>query len=196
MALRTLIVDLDGTLWDSATWLAGLVEPNAEDQELIAARLRDPSSGLSAAGLLNDAGLTKHRFARLCGSDAQEIPLYESADAVLQSASEAVHLGVVTSLPAWIARPMLERVGLLDLFDVVQCAEWGVPSKPSPAGLKRALAVLDEEPRHALYVGDSGVDQVAAAAAGMSFAWASWGYGSAVDPERLLNSWQDVRGLL
>lgn len=196
MAITSLLTDLDGTLWESASWFAKVVEPDPSDQELIADRLRDPKGGLSAVKLLNAYSISKGKFVKECAAHIQELAVYEGALDTLARVKETARLGVVTSLPAWIAAPMLDELEITGLFDVVQCAQWGMRPKPHPAGLIRALGAMGESSSQALYIGDSQVDQGAAVAAQVNFAWASWGYGRAVDPAVELTRWSDVEVLL
>jgi putative hydrolase of the HAD superfamily len=63
-------------------------------------------------------------------------------------------------------RRLLEEIGLSNYFGAVVHAA----AKPEPAGLLRALGELGVEAERALHVGDDEVDELAAHAAGMSFA--------------------------
>jgi HAD superfamily hydrolase (TIGR01509 family) len=61
---------------------------------------------------------------------------------------------------------LLDEAGLSEYFrSVVHAA-----AKPAPDGLLRALAELQVDPGRALHIGDDGVDEQAAHAAGMQFA--------------------------
>lgn len=50
------------------------------------------------------------------------------------------------------------------------------PPKPNPAGVLRAMEILDAEPRTTLYVGDSEVDHATARAAGVASCLVLWGF--------------------
>lgn len=63
-------------------------------------------------------------------------------------------------------RRLLDEVGLSRFFRVVVHAA----AKPSPDGLRQALASLGVDPARALHIGDDNADEAAAAAAGMLFA--------------------------
>ncbi len=65
---------------------------------------------------------------------------------------------------------VLRRYGLEDCFDLVVTA-WDVEKpKPHPEALEKILAAFGCRPDQMLFVGDSGVDQEAARAAGVWFA--------------------------
>lgn len=80
------------------------------------------------------------------------------------------------------AREVLERFGLLGYFDFVQGMD-GLPGKPDPAIVVRALEALGARPEEALLVGDVPVDILAGRAAGVRTCAALYGYG---DPKELL----------
>jgi HAD superfamily hydrolase (TIGR01509 family) len=62
-------------------------------------------------------------------------------------------------------RRLLEENGLARYFGAIVHAA----GKPAPDGLLRALTQLQVEPARALHIGDDGVDELAAAAAGVRF---------------------------
>jgi len=64
---------------------------------------------------------------------------------------------------------VLERDGVVDLFDVVIGHEDVARAKPAPDALHAALSRLDVGADRALYVGDHPVDAEAAAGAGVPF---------------------------
>ncbi len=108
--------------------------------------------------------------------DAAEFaPVYAGAMHfdVLPGAAEALErlrvLGLELAVVAnWdlTLRRLLEEAGLSHYFrEIVHAA-----AKPAPDGLLRALAELQIDAQRALHVGDDEVDELAARAAGMSFA--------------------------
>jgi phosphoglycolate phosphatase len=63
-----------------------------------------------------------------------------------------------------------------DGFDVVMGQRQGVPPKPDPTGPIETCSLMGVQPAECLYLGDSGVDMLAARAAGMFAAGALWGF--------------------
>lgn len=170
MALDALILDLDGTVWESRTFYMALV----------ASRRPGTLAGSNAARALQQAGWSRAAFAKACRSGKYSLACYPGIVDVLRTLVERrVPLGASTNLPKWIADPMLKVVGLADIVGTVVC--WGDTRrhKPHPEPLLAAASRLGADPRSAWYVGDDPSDAVAAAAAGMRFAWASWGYTTA-----------------
>jgi len=104
-------------------------------------------------------------------------------------------MGVVTSLPGWLAELLISERGLRQYFDAFVHAGNCRSRKPHPTPILAALRMLGPEPGHSMfYVGDSELDAQAASAAGVSFAWASYGYG-AVKPKnavKVLHLFEDV----
>lgn len=192
MAVTAVLIDLDGTLWDSAPWIASLVAAGDPDRERsLTEGLRNPSGGFRSASLLK-ARYSPARFAEECRTTGHLLSLYEGSQQVLKTLYERIPLGIVTSLPAWMVRPMLLATGLSETFVVVQGAQWGMPPKPHPAGLQRALSVLETSPVDALYVGDTEADEQAAMRAGVAFLWAEWGYDDVPVGATRLRSWYDL----
>ncbi len=169
VAATAVILDLDGTVWDSDSWYRRVAAAPRKAEAV--------AGGTNAAALLRAAGYTPSTFARACSDPQNRIALYPGVERSLRRlASNGVALGVVTNLPGWIARPMLASTGLTGLFRVL--VDYGATSrhKPKPDPLLTACAGLHLNPPGCWYVGDDPNDALAARAAVMPFAWASWGY--------------------
>ena len=74
---------------------------------------------------------------------------------------------------------LIEHLGLADIFDAVASARDKVRPKPAPDIVELCLARAGVGPQHAVYVGDSITDRIAAQAAGVHFI----GLGARVDHE-------------
>lgn len=85
--------------------------------------------------------------------------------ALEQLRSLGLELAIVANWDLSLAQ-LLDEVGLRPFFRVVVHAA----AKPSPDGLRRALAALGIDPARALHIGDDDTDERAAIAAGMLFA--------------------------
>jgi HAD superfamily hydrolase (TIGR01509 family) len=182
MAARAVLFDLDGTVWDSHPWLASLAangNARRQDQLLAALRNRRP-----AATLLRDARIGRSAFAA-AARGPHRAALYPEVVATLDALTDnGTALGAVTNLPGWMANAMLAGLGLDDYFASVVTYERTRRRKPNPEPLLLALDELALRPsRNSWYVGDTAGDGEAAAAAGLSFAWASWGYAHAAPPQ-------------
>ena len=171
MAFRALLFDLDGTLWDSHPWYASL----ADDQERFLESLRQ---GRPVATLFRRVGITPARFGRLCHDNISSLVTYPGVRETLEAASaKGVPLGVATNLPRWIAVPMLECTGVMGYFSTVVDYGRTYRRKPYPDPLLAALVDMNLAAGTDIwYVGDSPQDLRAAMSAGLSFAWAAYGY--------------------
>lgn len=175
MARRAVLFDLDGTVWDSHPWVAAVAgdgDRPRQERTLQALQSRRP-----AATVLRQAGITRTAFAELARGE-HRAALYPGAyDTLQQLAADGVALGAVTNLPGWMANAMLVGLQLDALLPVVVTYERTTLRKPHPDPLLLALTELGVRPtRRSWYVGDTDGDCRAAAAAGLSFAWVSWGY--------------------
>lgn len=197
MARRTLLFDLDGTLWDSRPWYAEvLARLSGEPAERLE---RELASGAKVVKLASRCGVSTARFAREARASTTSLSFYEGMPRVLDLLRERdTPMGVVTNLPGWLVRPMLEATGIKGYFDVAVTPRRGVPAKPQPHGVRNALQAMGREPdSHTWLVGDGTVDGQAAQAARVRFAWASWGYGTDVLPDTatVLGTLDDVLDL-
>ncbi len=177
MAARAVVFDLDGTIWDSFSWLARVIGEGDEAAERAA--LASLRGAVPAARLLRERGVKERGFASLCET-ASGLALYPGVVSTLeQLAEEGLPLGVVTNLPAWMARPMLSSLGLTEFFNSIVDYGRTRRHKPAPDPLLLAVSELGAGGGSEVwYVGDAATDAAAAGSAGLSFAWASYGYGT------------------
>ena len=176
MAAATLLLDLDGTVWDSRRWYAETIARLSSGS--ISAIEDDLSAGGNIARLVIDHGVTNARLARAASERAAILRLYERVFETLDSLRErGTLIGVVSNLPGWLVRPLLQSTGLESYLAATATPRPGVPAKPQPHGIRRVLQEMDREAdARTWFVGDGAVDGEAAEAAGVQFAWASYGY--------------------
>ena len=173
MAARAFLFDLDGTLWRGHEWYA-LVLHEVAGLEMTTT-MKSLAEGKNLFHLARKAGLSGSKMIAECHSRIDSLKMY---DGVLPSLRQLLELdcklGIVTNLPERIAGPVLADLGLNSFFEVTKFAA----KKPRPTSLRAALADLGEaiDTRHC-YVGDTCQDALCAANAGITFAWASYGYG-------------------
>ena len=194
MAQRTLLLDLDGTLWDSRPWyaevLAHMSGRNSIDYEA------ELAAGMSVVQLAIQNGITRDRFAREARYRATRLAFYDRAHETLNTLRErGTSTGVVTNLPGWLVTPVIEATGIEEYFDAVVTPRPGVPAKPKPHGIRKALMKIGRGGDSCTwFVGDGVVDAKAAAKAGVRFAWAAYGYESLAPPdtEIVLYAFEDI----
>lgn len=176
MAKAALIVDLDGTLWDSFPLYSSVLKehwglPKASTLEQLA-------GGQSVLRIAQNAGITRNRLVAAIAT-AGPVQLFEGVRDTLKLLHERGRpMAVVTSLSGRLAVPMLSGSMLHEFFEVVVHAGNCRRRKPSAGPILAAIERLGLEPHSgSVYVGDRHEDAVAAQAAGVGFAWASYGYG-------------------
>lgn len=194
MASRAFLFDLDGTLWRGHEWYASVLADLTDLRR--ASILEGLASGGNIFRLSEQAGISKDRLVRSCHDGIDRLALYAGVRPSLEKfAGEGHKLGIVTSLPKRLADPPLAMLELDQYFE----AKIFAARKPSPGPLLGALAKLNEEvDEHHFYVGDTAGDAECASRAGISFAWASYGYGkiAMVNPHRVLREFSDILKLL
>jgi phosphoglycolate phosphatase len=91
-------------------------------------------------------------------------------------------LACVTNKPRPYTEPLLDALGLSPCFDAVACGEPALPLKPHPALLLAACRRLGVLPAQSVMLGDSGVDASAAGRAGMPVYLVRYGYHNGAAP--------------
>jgi phosphoglycolate phosphatase len=189
---RCLVLDLDGTLVDSAPDLAAALN------RLMAARDLPPFTLPEVARMVGDGvrALLERAFAARDGvPDAQALRDYMAdyaahvADATrpypgVAATLEALaargwRLAVCTNKPEALAHAVLSATGLAGFFAAVGGGDSFPARKPDPAHLLATLAAAGAAPGGAVMAGDHRNDILAATGAGVPCIFAAWGYGPA-----------------
>lgn len=188
--IQALLLDLDGTLADTAPDMAGALNALLAEEgrpALPFAAIRPWVShgawalvrlgfgdGLADArrASLRDRFLAYYRSA-LC----EGTRLFEGFDAVLETAEQSgLPWGIVTNKPGWLTDPLIAALRLVDRAGVVVSGDTLPRAKPHPDPLLHAARAIERAPEACMYVGDAARDIDAGRAAGMTTVAASWGY--------------------
>lgn len=197
---RALLLDLDGTLIDSAPDIArALAETLAAyglpplDEVAVRQRVghgvaRLVESGFAAVGRpLAEADLAAATAAMMDAYRARLIDRTRLIDGVevLVAVCEAreIRLACVTNKPEAMARTILDHFGLGAAIPVVIGGDGPLPRKPAPDPLLAALARLGVAPDEAWMVGDGRPDMQAARAAGVAAVAVRSDYGEPLTPD-------------
>jgi phosphoglycolate phosphatase len=188
--VRTLLLDLDGTLVNSVPDLAaalnrlmqtrGLADFSQPDTALMVgdgvARLVERA--FAARGRTPDAAAVPEFSADYLQHAAVETRPYPGvADGLHTLAREGWKLAVCTNKPEKAARTLLTALGLAALFAAVGGGDSFPVRKPDPAHLLATLKAAAGEPAYAVMAGDHANDVAAARGAGVPCIFAAWGYG-------------------
>lgn len=184
---RALLLDLDGTLLDTAPDLAGalnalLMEEGREPLpfERIRPHVSHGANRLVTLGFGAVEGAERERlYKRLLDiyrdALAHKTCLFEGFKELLESlTARNMRWGIVTNKPAWLTEPLLETLGIC--AHCVVSGDTLAERKPHPLPLLHAAELLKLTPADCIYVGDAERDIQAARAAGMQSLVALWGY--------------------
>jgi phosphoglycolate phosphatase len=189
---QALLIDLDGTMVDTAPDLAAAIGSMLEDFG------EAPLPLGTVTGLIgNGVASLVRRSLEAAGIDARcdiehALRVFDRHYAATNGQFGRVFPGVtaglselrqngyrcacVTNKPQALAASLLTRTGLSDYLDVLVAGDTLASMKPSPEPLWHACRLLDVEPAHCAVVGDSPVDVAAARAAGLPVFIVGYGY--------------------
>ncbi|WDZ88002.1 HAD-IA family hydrolase [Micromonospora cathayae] len=121
---------------------------------------------------------------------AGEIEPFPGVRDLLQRLREGgVATAVATGKSGWRARSLLDRLGMMELFDHVVGSDEVARPKPAPDIVLRALELLGARPQEAVMVGDAVTDLASARGAGVTAVAAVW---AEVDEATLLAAGPDL----
>lgn len=179
---RALLLDLDGTLIDSAPDIAAALDrvlaarnlgsiPIAQVRRLIGhgiGRLVSDAFVLSGAPLAGDAlEAAQHEMGARYAAQlvARTVLMPGAADLVAFCAQAGIAMACVTNKPRQMAADILGHFRIAPPISVIVGGDMGIARKPSPQPLLAALAELGETKDGAWMVGDGLPDHGAARAA-------------------------------
>lgn len=194
-APRAILLDLDGTLIDSAPDLAqalnavlaarGLPPLDVSD---VRSRVghgigRLVGSGFEAVGAPIEgealAEAQDEMMARYAANLTDRTELIAGAEALIAACGlRGIALACVTNKPAAMACMILRHFGIVHRLSLVLGGDGPLPRKPAPDPLVAALAYLGVPPGEAWMVGDGMPDMQAARAAGIPAVAVRSDYGS------------------
>ena len=190
--VSAILLDLDGTLLDSAPELAGAANRMLHDmgrpavsQELLMSYIGNGVPWLVKRALTGemhaepDATLFDQAmpFFDRHYRDALTSKPYDGVMAGLAAMKAAGYrLGCITNKSAKYTGPLLENSGLAAYFEIVVAGDTLPEKKPHPLPLIHAAQFLGAPPERTLMIGDSRNDVLAARAAGCPVFCVPYGY--------------------
>ncbi len=193
---RGLLLDLDGTLADTAPDLAAALNAVLREEgqpPLPFDRIRPHVSHGAPRLVRLGFGETLHEdeFERLRGrllthyaeGLCRETRLFDGFDAVLAGLeASGTPWGIVTNKPGWLTLPLLKAMDLSHRASSVVSGDTLTRRKPHPDPLLHAAAEMGVAPVDCVYAGDARRDIEAGVAAGMLTVGVTWGYIPDEDP--------------
>lgn len=200
---NAIIFDIDGTLWDSTHEIAEAWNKITMESKY--------HFSLDFEGILSCMGMAMTEFAKRLFPDSipyeekleilqkcmdyeneylLEHPgkLYEGVESVLKELSKHYDLLLLSNCQKNYIETFLESTHLEHLFKDKVC--WGDNLKPKHENM--ALLVDRGKYEKAFYVGDTAGDESETHLAGYNFAFASFGFGKAINPEYTLKTFSDL----
>ncbi len=191
MRTQLVIFDLDGTLLDTIGDLAvacnavlalrGLPQHSYEEyrsfvgngiMRLVERALPEPLRTPENVALVR-ADFVEYYTAHI---DAYTRPYEGIPETVAEIARRGIRMAVASNKFQRGTEKLVGRFFPEAEFAVVLGQRPGVPLKPDPAVVREILDTTGVAPERVLYVGDSGIDMLTAAAAGVRSAGVTWGF--------------------
>lgn len=192
--MKAALVDLDGTLLDTAPDLAAaanamlaelghpVLDPEAvrdfvgKGLAVLVRRALEASLGRSPRADAQAQALAcfEVHYARLNGAASKPYPGVREGLAAMRA--HGLRLACVTNKLLRYTEPLLARSHLTAAFDIVVTSDLAGARKPDPAVFLYACRTLGVDPGEACVIGDSDNDGDAARAAGCRFLLVPYGY--------------------
>lgn len=201
MDLKALLLDLDGTLVDTAPDMVGALNRVLDKHGQAKVDYQQAHKLVSNGGraliefgfgsaIKNyDADALLQEFLddykeHVC----EQSILYDGMSEVLEFCeSNSLKWGVITNKPIELAKGVLDGLGLLKRCAILLGGDSLPVKKPDPVPMLHACMVMHLAPSQCVYVGDHERDIQAGNAAGMDSAVALWGY---IDDKQTPEQWQ------
>ena len=207
-----IVFDLDGTLIDSYSALAGAINfarrgcgYGEVDGEVIRRAVGDGLEALLERTFAPDPVPEKARrlfeehYDEICCRESRVLDEVEPTLAALQEMG--VRMAVCTNKPTRFSEKILEHLGLAPRFSAIVGPDLAGARKPDPRHVLFALERVARSPEESLFVGDMTIDVDAARAAGMPIAVVATGSSSrealvAAEPDHLLGSFGELASIV
>jgi len=217
--IKAVVIDLDGTLLDTAPDLAHAAE-------LMMAELGRPCPSLAIIQTYIGNGVSRLVKRVLTGQmDAEpEAGLFDHALPIFQKhygrhiadqsrpfagvveglramKAAGFHLACITNKAAQFTHPLLKATGLFEFFELILSGDALPKRKPDPLPLQHACETFGIQPHELLLIGDSLNDTQAARAAGCPVFCVPYGYNrgrpvSELDPDAVVPTLADAAKLV
>jgi phosphoglycolate phosphatase len=191
--VKAVLIDLDGTLIDSAPEIAKAASDMLTVLKLPKLSIETVQSfiGEGALALIKrclktalqaepDEALIrkaqKHFFALYSKNCIHSKPYPKVVEGLIAVQKLGLPLACVTNKPAIFTEPMLKATGLFDYFDEVISGDTLPKKKPEPDQIFHACKAFKVDPWHAVLIGDSNTDILAAKNAGCYVFTVPYGY--------------------
>ncbi|CAA6798990.1 MAG: Predicted phosphatase [uncultured Sulfurovum sp.] len=184
---KLVIFDMDGTLVDSSVTIVNAInhvrsklELEALEAELVLTKVNDPELNPALFFYETEAFTEDHEqwFSEYYTENhEQELELYVGIEnLLLELKEEGYHLAISTNAYRGSTLESLTHLNVLEHFSSIACFDDVGRGKPAPDMLEKNLEDLELEAHHAIFVGDSERDLLAANNLDMDYLMINWGF--------------------
>ena len=217
--IRAAIIDLDGTMVDTAPdfqvainrmrdelhlaplALDTIVDFVGKGSENLMRRVLGVDFEKSEVESRFDHALERyqHHYLQINGDHSE---LYAGVhEGLVAMKKGGVRLACVTNKPIAFARPLLEKKGLIDFFEVIYGGDSLAHKKPHPLPMLTVCNDFNLQPAQVVAIGDSSNDSEAARAAGCRVLTVPYGYNhgqpvQTIDTDGIVESLVDAANLI
>ena len=217
--IRAAIIDLDGTMVDTAPdfqvainrmrdelrlaplALDTIIDFVGKGSENLMRRVLGVDFEKSEVESRFDHALERyqHHYLQINGDHSE---LYAGVhEGLLAMKKGGVRLACVTNKPIAFARPLLDKKGLINLFEVIYGGDSLAHKKPHPLPMLTVCNDFDLQPAQVVAIGDSSNDSEAARAAGCRVLTVPYGYNhgqpvQTIDTDGIVESLLDAANLI
>ena len=212
-SVRTLAVDLDGTLVDTAPDLMAALNIVLKQEGFPPVRMEEANSmigagaralverGLAAVGADLPLAEVDRIFANFFDHYTAHIadesrPFPGAVEAIDRFRAAGWKTAVCTNKLEGLSRQLLSELGILDRFDAVGGGDSFGVKKPDPEHLRQTIAAAGGNPAIAIMVGDSETDIATGKAAGIPVVAVDFGYTpepvSTFAPDRVISHFDEL----
>lgn len=202
-----IILDIDGTLWDTTGVVAQAWNMASRDvackgyeNYIITAEMLKKEFGKPMIVIVDDLFPTlndeeKHELMENCGAYERKVMeantddlSYEGVTDTLFKLSKEHNLYIVSNCRNGYIEHTMNRLGITDIILDYEC--YGRTGMYKTDNIR--LLMERNSIKEAVYVGDTIGDYESAKAAGLKFAFASYGFGEVENPDYVLRSFSDL----
>jgi phosphoglycolate phosphatase len=198
---KLIIFDMDGTLVDSSLTIVNAINHvrsnlnlEAMERELILTQVNNPDLNPAQFFYEVEAFTTEHEtwFSEYyTDNHEKELELYDGIMELLNELKEVGYeLAISTNAYRGSTLESLGHLNILEHFSSIACYDDVGRGKPAPDMLEKNLEDLELEAHHAIFIGDSERDLLAANHLEMDYIMINWGFS---DYEDAIHTIEDLK---
>ena len=188
---KLVIFDLDGTIVDSGKTVLRILNVIRRQLNVSVMEFSEISKVLSLGGrhlietalgpTVNSQEYLQHFRALYLNDSLFGEELYPGfLDYLHALKKNNIKTAICTNKPSQLVQKVLKHHKIEQYFEFILADNGLLPKKPSPEGLLQIVNWAQIDPKQAIMIGDSRIDQLAASSAGVQFAFHQAGYDDGV----------------